>query len=181
MKRSHSFHLVLVAVLLVAGAALLAAACGESDDTTVTTAAVTETTAAATETTTAADGADDSATGTSGNVAFKGLMNLPTTLTAAALEEMTVAEITVDHPKLGPTDYRGVRWTDLCVAFEVQDAATAVTMTASDGYMVELALADIRDSPDAMLTIGEDGKLNVVIPGMEAKSWVKDVVTIELR
>ena len=173
MNRKSSRYLILVAVLLLAGATL-PAACGESDDTTATTAAVTETTAAA-------DATDAPASGTSGNVVVKGLVDNPMTVTVAALEGMNVAEITVDHPKLGMTDYRGVRFADLFAALGVQEAATAVTMAASDGYMAEIPLADIEASADAMLTIGEDGKLTVVIPGIEAKNWVKDVVTIEFK
>jgi hypothetical protein len=181
MKRKYSGHLLLVAVLLLAGAALLASACGGSDDTTATTAAATETAASVTETTAVADTAGESANGTSGNVVVKGLVDNPRTLTAAALEGMAVAEITVDHPKLGPTDYRGVRCCDLCEILGVQEAATTVVITASDGYMVEMPLADIHTDPDAMLTIGDDGTLTVVIPSMESKNWVKDVVTIEFK
>jgi hypothetical protein len=181
MNRKYPRYLILVAVLLLTGFALLAAACGESDDTTATSASGTETTAAATETTAGADAAGDSAAGTSGNVVVKGMVDNPTTLTAAALEEMTVAEINVDHPKLGSTDYRGVRFSELFATLEVQEAATTVAMIASDGYMVEIPLADIEASADALLTIGDDGTLTVIIPGMESKNWVKDVVTIEFK
>jgi hypothetical protein len=180
MRGKYSRYLILVAVLLVAGVALLAAACGGSEETTATTAAVTETTAVATETTAATE-ATGPATGTSGNVVVEGLVDDPQTLTIEALEGMNVADINVEHPKLGPTDYRGVLLTDLFAELGVQDAATAVTMAASDGYMVEIALADLEASPDAMLAIGDDGTITVIIPGMEAKNWVKDVVTMEFK
>jgi hypothetical protein len=74
-----------------------------------------------------------------------------------------------------------VRLSDLFAALEVQSGATTVVMTASDGYMAEVPLADIQASADAMLTIGDDGKLGVVTPGMESKSWVKDVVSLEFK
>jgi hypothetical protein len=163
MKSKYTRYLVLVAVLLVAGLALLAAACG-GDDTTATTAAATATTAAV-----------------SSGVEVKGLVASPATLTVEALEGMTVAEITVDHPKLGMTDYRGVRFSDLLTTLGVDDAATAVTMTAEDGYMVELPLADLKGSADAMLAIEEDGTLTVVIPGVATKNWVKGVVALEFK
>jgi hypothetical protein len=166
-------RLFLIAVLLT-GLVLAAGACGGSDATT-TTAAVETTTTAGADTTGAASA------GTSGNVAVKGLVDDPMTLTAAELEKMTVAEITVDHPKLGMTDYRGVRLSDLFAALGVQSGATALTMTASDGYMAEVPLADIQANADAILAIGDDGKLSVVIPGIEAKSWVKDVVSLEFK
>lgn len=174
MTTRHPRYLVLVAVLLLAGTTIFAAACGGSDETTTTTAAETTTTAGTAAT-------EASAGGTSGNVSVEGLVDNPMTLTAAELEKMTVAEITVDHPKLGMTDYRGVRLSDLFTTLGVQSGATALTMAASDGYMAEVALADIAASADAILAIGDDGTLSVVIPGMESKSWVKDAVSFEFK
>jgi hypothetical protein len=166
--------LALVAVLLLTGVLLFAAACGGSDTTTTTATGDTTTTAAA-ETT------GGSSVGTSGNVAVAGLADNPMTITAAELEKMTVAEIAVDHPKLGMTDYRGVRLSDLFTVLGVASGATTAVMTASDGYMAEVPLADIQASTDAVIAIDDDGSLSVVIPGMESKSWVKDVVSLEFK
>ncbi len=192
-RNSHNLrcsrYLLTVAVLLLTGVMLFAGACGGSEETTTTVAAETtttagtSTTAAADTTTTAAETSttEESAGGTSGNVAVKGMADNPMVITAAELEKMTVAEITVDHPKLGMTDYRGVRLSDLFTTLGVQSGATLVDMTASDGYMAEVALADIEASADALLAIGDDGTLSVVIPGMESKSWVKDIVSFEFK
>jgi hypothetical protein len=178
MKGKERRYLHMATVVMVVGLALLAASCGGSDDSTVTTASddSTQTTVATGETDTSA-----SATGTSGNVAVKGLVDNPMTLTVEVLEGMNVVEITVDHPKLGRTDYRGVRFSELFAALAVQDSASAVNMAASDGYMVEIPVAELRASEDAMLTIGDDGTITVIIPGTESKNWVKDVVTIEFK
>jgi hypothetical protein len=177
MKPRFPRYLVLLLALLLAGAALSVAGCSGSDETTTTLVAPTTTTeGAATTAATAGTSA-----GTSGTVAVKGLADNPLTLTVAELEKMTVSEITVDHPKLGLTDYRGVRLSDLFATLGVQSGATTIVMTASDGYMAEVALADIQASADAMLTIGDDGKPSVVLPGMEPKSWVKDVVSLEFK
>jgi len=55
-------------------------------------------------------------------------------------------------------------------------------MTAhADGFVVELSLQDIAWSPDALLAIGADGTLNIVIPGFDKKSWVKDLVSMEFK
>jgi len=160
VRRPH--YLVAVALLLVTGLFFLTCGCGGGDETTTTAPEV-------------------SAGGTTGNVSVKGLVDDPMVLTAAELEKMTVAEITVEHPKLGMTDYRGVRLSDLFTTLGVQSAAATLTMTASDGYMAEVALADIAGSADAMLAIGDGGVLSVVIPGVESKSWVKDVVSFEFK
>ncbi|MBN1322156.1 MAG: molybdopterin-dependent oxidoreductase [Thermoleophilia bacterium] len=175
MTTRHPRRLVLITALLLTGALLFSAACGDSDTPTTTAAAVETTTTAATETTGA------SLAGTSGNVAAKGMIDSPTTLTAAELETMTVTQITVEHPKLGMTDYRGVRLSDLFTALGVQSGATTLVMTASDAYMAEVPLSDIQGSADAILAIGDDGKLSVVIPGVESKAWVKDVASLEFK
>jgi len=141
----------------------------------------TNATAGSETTTTAAAATASSSAGTSGNAAVKGMVDNPTALTAAELETMTVTEITVEHPKLGMTDYRGVRLSDLFAALGVQSEATTLVMTASDAYMAEVPLSDIQGSADAILAIGDDGRLSVVIPGIESKSWVKDVVSLEFK
>lgn len=141
----------------------------------------TNATAGSETTTTAAAATASSSAGTSGNAAVKGMVDNPTALTAAKLETMTVTEITVEHPKLGMTDYRGVRLSDLFAALGVQSEATTLVMTASDAYMAEVPLSDIQGSTDAILAIGDDGRLSVVIPGIESKSWVKDVVSLEFK
>jgi len=172
MNGKHRRYLVLVIALLAMGLGLLAVACGESDDTNDTTSST-----EATEVTEATE----SVAGTSGNILVKGLVDNPMTLTVDTLEEMNVVEMTVDHPKLGMTDYRGVRFTELFAAMGVQDSAAAVTMIASDGYMVEIPLGDLKACEDAILALGDDGTITVVIPGMETKNWVKDVVSLDFK
>ena len=172
MKDKYIRSLIFLVVAGLAMIALLASAYGEAEDTTAVTAAVTETTAAT-------DAADPASGGSGAEV--KGLVDNPTTLTVEALEAMTVAEITADNPKLGPTVYRGVLLSELFATLGVQSAATAVTIAAGDGYMVEIPLADLEASTEAMLAIADDGTLTVVIPGMEAKNWVKNVATIEFK
>ncbi len=174
MTTHRPLHLGFAVALLLTGVLLFAAACGGSDATTTTAAPETTTTAAA-------ETESGPSTATSGSAAVKGMVDNPATLTAAQLETMTVVEITVDHPKLGATDYRGVRLSDLFAVFGVQSGATTLVMTASDGYMAEVPLADIQASADAIVAIEDEGKLSVVIPGIESKAWVKDVVSLEFR
>jgi hypothetical protein len=165
MRGKCSRYLIWMAVLLLASSAVLAAACEESIDTA--------------ETTTSTEATEPASGG--GGAEVTGLVDNPATLTVEALETMTVVEITADHPKLGPTVYRGVLLSELFTTIGVQSGATAVAIAAVDGYMVEIPLADIDASVAAMLAIVDDGTLTVVIPGMEAKNWVKDVATIEFK
>ena len=113
---------------------------------------------------------------------MKGLIDNPITLTAADLEDMSPVTISVDDPTLGKQDYRGVRFSDLLTIFGVQSDASRLAMTAhADGFVTEISLMDIQWSPDALLAIGDDGKVNVVLPGLESKTWVKDVITLEFK
>jgi DMSO/TMAO reductase YedYZ molybdopterin-dependent catalytic subunit len=135
----------------------------------------TSTTAAATATT------GGSANGTSGTIIVKGAVDNPMTLTVADLKKMTVVQITATHPKLGEQNYSGVRFSDLLTLFKVQSSATVVDIGCIDGYMAEIALADIQKTPDALLAIGDDGKLNVVMPGMAGKAWATDATSFEFK
>lgn len=180
--RSRSRNVALLcAIMLLFAAAAFAAACGDEEavaDATVTTAAVANTTAAAAPTTTAA-AAGDSAAPTSGTVIIKGSVDTPMTLAAADLEKMRVTTITAEHPKLGATEYTGVLMSDLMEAAGVQASVTKVVMAAADGFMAEVTLAEL--DANAMLAIGEDGKLGAVMPGLTGKAWVKDVVTMQFN
>ena len=62
----------------------------------------------------------------------------------------------------------------------MQAGASAVVLTASDGYIAEVPLADIEGSPDALLAI-EEGTILSVFPGLETKTWVKDIVSMEFK
>jgi hypothetical protein len=173
MKRRCPRCFVVIAVLLLAGTALLAAACDGSEESTSTSTGGATTTVGGASTITTA--------GVSGAVVLKGLVDNPLTLTAADLEKMTVVTITTGDSATGKKEYRGVRFSDLFKTLKVQSGAATITMTASDGYTIEMSLTDILWSPDALLAIGDGGKLNVVIPDFEEKSWTKDVVSLEFK
>jgi hypothetical protein len=170
-KNTGLVVLIALAMLVLAGWAL--AGCGEeSTDTTVapeTTAA-----AAATETT-----AGETAPA-GGTVTVTGMVDNPVAITVDTLEGMTVETLTVEHPKKGEVEYTGVRFSAVLEALGVQAAATTVVLTASDGFMAEVPLADIAASPDSLLAIDE-GTIVSVFPGLETKTWVKDIVSMEFK
>jgi hypothetical protein len=164
-----------LAMLLVLGLAVLAAAgCGD-EGTTTTAAPTTQTTGAPTDTT--AGGA----TGASGTIAVKGMVDNPMTLTVEVLQGMNPETLTIEHPKKGPTEYTGVRFSAILEALKVQAAAKTVVLTASDGFAAEVPLADIATSTDGLLAIGDDGALSSAFPGLEGQFWVKDIVSMEFK
>jgi DMSO/TMAO reductase YedYZ molybdopterin-dependent catalytic subunit len=176
MKLRISPVLVLAACLMVVGLIAFAAACAGTEETT-TTMAPTATTAAVESTSTTAASTE----ATSGTVVVRGMVDNPVSLTVADLNKMTVVQITATHPKLGEQQYSGVRFSELLTLFKVQSGATVVDLGCADGYMAEIALADIQKTPDALLAIGDDGTLNAVMPDMSGKAWAKDVVSMEFK
>ncbi len=198
MTLRQTRYLVLAAVLLLAGVAVFVCACDGSA--TTTSASDTPTTVAGSDTPTTAAGSDTPSTtsaagplvsdgttstvpkGETGVIEVKGLIDKPITLTASDLEDMSPVTISVDDSTLGKQDYRGVRFSDLLAIFGVQSGASRLAMTAhADGFVTEISLMDIQWSPDALLAISDDGKVNVVLPGLESKTWVKDVITLEFK
>lgn len=137
-----------------------------------------------TETTAAPDTTAASETAVSepevAGVAVTGLVDDSTNLTVEMLEGMTLETLTVEHPKKGEVDYTGVRFSALLEALGVQAGATTVVLAASDGFMAEVPLADIAASPDSLLVIDE-GTIASVFPGLETKTWVKDIVSMEFK
>ena len=181
MDSKHKLFVALTVVLVLAMAALAVAGCGSS--TTTTTAAPATTTTAASPGTTAGstDTSGTAAGGTSGTLVAKGMIDSPATWTVADLQKLNPITATLEHPKNGATEYTGIKLTDLFKLLGVQSAATTLSAAASDGFAADIPLSDIAASADAMLAIGDDGTLNMAMPGMSSKSWVKDVVSWEFK
>jgi len=121
--------------------------------------------------------AGDLAEGASGAIKVDGMVDDPVGLTYGRLQNMGPVTATVEHPKNGPTEYTGVRFSTLFALLGVQGDATTMKMIASDGYSWSVALADVEAEADAMISLSE-GKLNAVLPGQSSKAWVKDVVEL---
>jgi len=54
-------------------------------------------------------------------------------------------------------------------------------MISSDGYTVEVGLADARKCADCLIFFDDVGKLDAAMPGMQTTFWAKDVVKIEVK
>ena len=154
------------ALILVLLLALMAAACGDNAEETTTTAAPETTTTAAPETTTtaAAGGAVITVNGTE--------------FSMADLEALGVETLTLEHPKNGATEYTGVRLSAVLAAAGIDAATATLTLTASDGYAYDAPMADVAACADCLAAFNDEGGINMAMPGMESKAWVKDVVEI---
>jgi hypothetical protein len=116
-------------------------------------------------------------TGASGAVKVSGKVTNQAGITVGRLEALGPVTLTLEHPKNGPGEYTGVRFSTLLPLWDVADDATTLDAVASDGYKVTIKLSDLTGSPDAMIAI-DAGKLNLAMPGLASKTWVKDIVSL---
>lgn len=111
----------------------------------------------------------------------KGMVDQELNLSMEGLKALGVVQITAEHPKQGPQDYEGVLLQSVLDSAGVQGGASALIMTASDGYEAEVALADVEGCADCLVSLEDDGTLSMVMPGLSSKAWVKQVLSIELK
>jgi hypothetical protein len=114
--------------------------------------------------------------------AVTGMVKTPTGFTEESLRALDVVTITAEHPKSGSADYEGVRLSDLLDLAGVKDGATTLVITADDGFSSEVSLAEVLVIPDCLLGFTETpGKFKMVMPGLPSNTWVKGVVSIEVK
>jgi hypothetical protein len=101
-------------------------------------------------------------------------------LTLDEVKALGVEKLTLEHPKNGPTEYEGVRLSKVLDKAGLAGDATTLVLTASDGFSAEVAVADAKACADCLVAIS-DSTLNMAMPGMSSKSWVKAVVSIEVK
>lgn len=79
--------------------------------------------------------------------------------------------------KAGTRTYSGVRLTDLLAAVGAGDVRT-ITLVGREGETLDLAVAGL--SPDSILALGDEDRLDVVLPDVEKNLWPQDVFEIRL-
>lgn len=113
-------------------------------------------------------------------LAVTGAVDKELALTMDALKAVGVVKLSAEHPKKGKQDYEGVRLNALLDQAKVKSSAAKLFFVSSDGYTVEVSLAEVRKCADCLLAI-EEGKLNGVMPGMLSNFWGKDIAKIEVK
>lgn len=109
-----------------------------------------------------------------------GAVDTELALSEADLRGMEVVQLNAEHPKNGPTDYEGVRLSEVLAKAGVQSGASALLFTASDGYESEVAYADVEACADCLVAF-DGADLNMVMPGLSSKAWAKMVAKIEVK
>ena len=104
-------------------------------------------------------------------------------MSEADLNAMDVATITATMPKsTGSATFKGVRLSVLFQKAGVSASAKTVSITGADGFVADVALSDVTACADCMVAFGDSaGHLQMVMPGMSGKAWVKDAVKLELK
>jgi hypothetical protein len=114
---------------------------------------------------------------------ISGMVNKELQLTDSGLHSMTVVTLNLEHPKNGAADYNGVRLSDLLNEAGIQNGATTVTLTASDGYASDLDLATVQACADCLIAFDAStpGVYSSAMPGQSSKFWVKGLVSITMK
>jgi DMSO/TMAO reductase YedYZ molybdopterin-dependent catalytic subunit len=116
-----------------------------------------------------------------GSLAIKGLVTQEIIFTDADLRALDFVTINAQG-KNGPQDFNGVLLNSLLDQAGIKDGAAKLTFTASDNYSTEIDLADVRDCPKALLAFMDTpGTYIVVLPDQPTSTWVKNVITIEVK
>jgi hypothetical protein len=113
-------------------------------------------------------------------LALTGLVTTQQSWTLDQLKAMDVVSETVTK-KDATIDVSGVLLTDLLALAGPTAAAATVTFTGSDGYSADVDLAFLTSCATCMVQIGDDGKLNTILPDQSTKAWVSDLVSIEVK
>lgn len=116
-----------------------------------------------------------------GELTLTGLVSQEVGFTSEALLAWQKIIETIEHPKKGPTEYTGVYLNDLLDTIGILPDGKTLVMVADDGYTAQVALEDLRACVNCMLTIEEDGGFTTVLPGFETSTWVKGLVSLEIK
>ncbi len=109
-----------------------------------------------------------------------GKVATPIAYDAAALAQVGIETVAVEHLKKGAISVEGVRLNELLAACEPDGAATTLHLTAGDGYAIDMPLADLLACDDCMLEVSDEG-YDLAMSGMDTGLWVKDVRLLEVK
>lgn len=116
------------------------------------------------------------------NFALTGLVDTPTGFNEEDLRALEVVTISAEHPKSGTADFEGVRLSELFDLVGIKSGATTLVITADDGFSSQVSLAEVRACADCLLGFTETtDKFKMVMPGLPSNTWVKGVVSIEVK
>jgi len=117
-----------------------------------------------------------------GGLVITGKVNQPLDLSDADLHAMEAATISAIDSKGNTRNFTGIKLNTLLDLAGIQEGVTRVVFTASDGYSIEIDLANLRACPNNLLAFMDTaGAYQVVLPDEASSTWVKNIVQIEVK
>ncbi len=110
----------------------------------------------------------------------KGNVNTPLSMTMKSLKAFGVRHVNVSTggSKVIYVDADAVSLNALLDKAGAK--GTSVRFIGSDGFSSTIPLSDIRSQPNAVIAFTQGDGLRNCVPGQSAKTWVKNLVTIEV-
>jgi hypothetical protein len=102
-------------------------------------------------------------------------------LTEAEVHAMPTMEAQSTNKQGEVSTYTGVLLTKLLDEAGVQPDATSLVFVADDGFIGEVALADVQACNDCILSFRNQGGFSSVLPGFPGSLQVKGVVEIQVK
>ena len=113
-------------------------------------------------------------------LSVQGKVSRPLALSLEQIKALGLEKMTLEHPKNGPTEYEGVRLNQVLDQAAPAAEATTLVFTAADGFSAEVPLADVRACAECLVAISGT-TLNLAMPGLPGKAWVRTVIGIEVK
>ncbi len=121
------------------------------------------------------------ASATSSSLSIEGAVDKQTTVTAAQVKSGTQKTVKATDSSNTEKEYTGVALATLLVQAGVKASATQIVFTGSDGFAQTLALTDVTKDTNVVIIVSEDGTLRNIIPSQAPRTWVRQMVKIELK
>jgi DMSO/TMAO reductase YedYZ molybdopterin-dependent catalytic subunit len=110
---------------------------------------------------------------------IKGMVDKEVSLSIDDLKALGTEEITAENSKGESETNEAVRLSKILDQAGVKDGAKTLVLTADDGYATEVAVAELN--ADCHIKFRSKGGISSVMPGLPGNTWVKGVVTLELK
>jgi molybdate transport system substrate-binding protein len=119
------------------------------------------------------------ATTATGTVTIEGAVDKQVSITADQVKAMPQKTVKATDSKGVENSYTGASLASVLALAGVKSSATQVTFTGADGYAKTVAVADLKNDPDAVLIVEEsNGFLRNIIPSQPPGTWVKALAKI---
>jgi hypothetical protein len=116
-----------------------------------------------------------------GSLTIAGMVNQEIFLRDADLKALEIVTVTAEG-KNGPQDFQGVYLNPILDKAGLKEGAEKLVFTASDNYVVEVDLEDVRDCSQSLLAFMDTpGTYMIVLPELPTSTWAKNVIRIEVK